>query len=189
MAAAFGTLLERLPGAMIYFAPDGSLIGASSAAISATAKPATPATSYLDYSLGRVNQVKYDKKTKDTTREWASSTGGYKQRTDVKVIEDAFLATMIDYAPQLYDQLAFGLSALAVAGSQQAFAAGNRYKDGWFYMLVKNEAGTAYATVEFHGRLSLSETPDFKNEPGSPVWRISHLADGGALDTVTSAVG
>lgn len=189
MSAAFGTLIERLVGAQVYFAPDGSLIGASAAAISATAKPATPATSYLDYSLGRVTQITPDVKTKDTTREWAASTGGYRQRTDKKVIESAFTFSCVDIAPQLFDQLMFGLAALAAVGSQQVFANSKRYVDGWFYVKLINEAGVAPAVIEFHARLTIDKMPTFKNDPVDAEWRVQHLADGGALDTLTTLVG
>lgn len=189
MPAAFGTLIERLVGAQIYFAPDGSLIGTAAAAISKTAKPATPATAYLDYDLGRVNTVKYVPKTKDRTREWASPTGGYKERTTKVVVEDAMDVTLVEYPPQLFDQLMFGTAALAAAGSQQAFQKADRYKDGWLYMKRLNESGTAFNIIEIHARLSIETPPDDKNEPGSPVLHLVHLADAGALDTITFAVG
>ena len=189
MPAAFGTLIERLVGAEIFFAPDGSLIGTASAAISATAKPASPTTAYLDYKLGRVNTVKYVPKTKDRTREWASSTGGYKERTTKVVVEDAMDATLVEYPPQLFDQLMFGTAALAAVGSQQAFEKANRYKDGWLYMKRINEAGVVIGIIEIHARLSIDTPPEDKNEPGSPVIHLVHLADAGALDTITFAVG
>lgn len=189
MPAAFGTLIERLVGAQVYFAPDGSLIGTASAAISKTAKPATPATAYLDYELGRCNNVKYVPQTKDRTREWASATGGYKQRTDKVVLEDAMDVTLIEYPPQLFDQLMFGTAALAAAGSQQAFEKANRYKDGWLYMKRINEAGVVIGIIEIHARLSIETPPDDANEPGTPVLHLVHLADAGALDTITFAVG
>ena len=189
MPAAFGTLIERLVGAEIFLAPDGSLIGTASAAISATAKPATPATAYLDYNLGRVNTVKYAPKTKDRTREWASATGGYKERTTKVVTEDAMDVTLVEYPPQLFDQLMFGTAALAAVGSQQAFEKANRYKDGWLYMKRINEAGVVIGIIEIHARLSIDTPPEDKNEPGSPVIHLVHLADAGALDTITFAVG
>lgn len=185
MPAAFGTLIERLVGARVFFAPDGSTIGASAAAISKTAKPASPATAYLDYELGRVNTAKYVPQTKDRTREWASPTGGYKERTDKIVTEDAFDFTLIDYPPQLFDQLMFGTENLALPGSQQVFKKATRYKDGWLYMFRINENGIVIGTLEMHARLSLEEVPEDKNEPGSPVFHVVHLADGGALDTIT----
>lgn len=189
MPAAFGTLIERLVGAQIYFAPDGSLIGAAAAAISATAKPATPAVAYLDYNLGRVNTVKYAPQTKDRVREWAQPSGGYKQRTDKVVIEDAMDVTLVEYPPELFDQLMFGTAALAAPGSQQSFQKGNRYKDGWLYMKRINETGVVIGTIEIHARLSLQAVPDDANEPGSPVIHLVHLGDAGALDTITFAAG
>ena len=189
MSAAFGTLVERLVGCQVYFAPDGALIGAASAAISALVKPATPATAYVDYSLGRVTQLKYEPKTKETTREWGSAYGGYKERSDKKIVTDAFTFTCIDYAPQLVDQLIFGTAALAAAGAQQAFQSATRFKDGWFYAKRINEAGVSITLLEIHARLILDEVPEDKNDPGSPKFRITHLQDAGALDTVTFAVG
>lgn len=189
MSTPFGTLIERLVGAQIYFAPDGSLIGAAAAAVSNLIAPATPATSMLDYSLGRVTMIKYDPKTKDRTREWASASGGYKERTDKVVVSDAFVATTIDYAPQLFDQLMFGTAALAAAGSQQIWKQANRYKDGWCYVPRINEAGVSISLLLIHVRLSIDTPPEDKNEPGSPIWRITHLADAGALDQITFAVG
>lgn len=193
MAAKFGTLVERLVGAEVFFAPDGETIGAASAAISKLVKPATPASAYPDYNLGRVTMVKYDPKTKDRVREWASSSGGYKERTDKVVLSDQFQFTSIDYAPQLYDQLMFGTANLAdptvSSGVQQAFQKSNRYKDGWLYMFRYNEAGTKITTLEIHVRISIDTPPEDKNEPGSPVWRVVHLADAGALDVVTFVAG
>jgi len=189
MSAAFGTLIERLVGAQVYFAPDGSTIGASSAAVSLTAAPATPATTMLDYNLGRCNSVKYNPKTKDRTREWASPNGGYKERTDKVVISDAFDITCVEFAPQLFDQLMFGTAALAAAGAQTAFAKANRYVDGWLYMVRLNEAGVSIGKLLIHARLSIASLPEDKNDAQSPAIHIVHLADAGALDTITFAVG
>ena len=196
MATPFGTLVERLLGAQVFFAPDGTAIGGSTpftTPLSNVVKVSAPTTAYADYSLGRVNNVKYNPKTKDVTREWASAYGGYKNRTDKRVLEDAFDFTVIDYAPQLIDQLTFGTAALAdptlSSGVQQAFQKSTRYKDGWFYTIVTNEAGVAIAKLEIHARLTLTTVPEWKNEPGSPVLHLAHLADAGALDVVTFAVG
>jgi hypothetical protein len=52
-----------------------------------------------------------------------------------------------------------------------------------------NEAGVVIGILEIHARLSLETPPEDKNEPGSPVLRIVHLADAGALDSITFAVG
>lgn len=188
MAAAFGTLIERLIGAQVYFAPDGSLIGSSSAAISNVIAPATPATTMLDYNLGRVNTAKYDPKTKDRVREWAVSTGGYKERTDKVIVADAFDFTVIEYAPQLVDQLMFGTAALAAAGAVQPFVNALRQKDGWLYFRRINEAATAISLLLLHSRLTLATIPDDKNEPGSLVFRCVALADS-SLDLITFAVG
>lgn len=192
MAAAFGTLIERLVGAQVYFALDGTAVGGSSpftTPLSSVVKIAAPTTGYADYSLGRVASVKYDPIFKETTREWASSTGGYKERKDKKIVSDAFVFTCIDFAPQLYDQLMWGLAALATAASHTVFASATRYKDGWLYARRINEAGTAIGLLEIHARLSIDSLPDDKNEYISPVWRVAHLADAGALDTITIAAG
>lgn len=190
MPAEFGTLIERLVGGQVFFAPDGALRGdsATTGALSAVKKPFNISV-YPDYSLGRVNMLKYVPKTKDRTREWASPFGGYKERTTKVVVEDAFNFTCVEYAPTLFDQLMFGTNALAVAGSQQAFQKANRYLDGWFYAKRTNEAGVNIGLVEIHARLTIESYPEDKNEQGSPVFRIVHLADAGALDTVTFAVG
>ena len=128
-------------------------------------------------------------KTKDRTREYASATGGYKERTTKVIVEDAFDLTTVDYAPQLFDQLMFGTAGLAVAGSQQAFKQANRYLDGWFFCKRINEAGVVIGIIEIHARLSIEAFPEDKNEHGSPVFHVVHLADAGALDTITFAVG
>ena len=190
MPAEFGTLIERLVGGQVFFAPDGALRGttATTGALSAVLKPFNVSV-YPDYSLGRVNSLKYDPKTKDRNREFASPSGGYKERTTKVVVEDAFNFTVIDYAPALFDQLMFGTAGLAVAGSQQAFKQANRYLDGWFFCKRINEAGVVIGIIEIHARLSIESFPEDKNEHGSPTFRIVHLADAGALDTVTFAVG
>lgn len=191
MPAAFGQLVERLVGAQAFFAPDGALIGAASAAISALVKPTSsdPLTAWPDYSLGRVTTCKYDPKTREVTREWAASTGGYKERNDVKVINDAFVFKTIDYAPQLVDQLMFGTASLATAGSQQAFQKADRYKDGWLFLVRVNEAGVQIGKIIIHARLTMAAWPEDTKDPGSPEFRATHLADAGALDTILFAVG
>lgn len=183
MAYAFGELKERLMGALIRFVPDGTQI--DPAPITAS-NLAAPALAFFDddYTLGRVNLAKYTPKTKDRVREWALPTGGYKERTNKSVTEDAYEFTVIDYAAALFDQLAFGLAAAPVATtSQQAFAAANRYKDGWAQITMVEEDGTVSGVLTIHARLEIQTAPEIKNEDGSPVWRIAHLADGGALDT------
>jgi hypothetical protein len=181
MAYAFGTLKERLTGALIRFVPDGTVIELIT--IAADAKPADVAFTD-DYSLGRINNSKYVPKTKERVREWALSTGGYKERTTKTVTEDAYEITVIDYATALFDELLFGLAAAPVdAASQQAFASADRYKDGWAQLTLIEEDGTVSGILTIHVRLEISAVPELKNEDGSPVWRIAHLADGGALDT------
>ena len=181
MAYAFGTLKERLTGAGIRFVKDGTTI--SAIIIGAAAKPAAAAFTD-DYSLGRINNSKYVPKTKDRVREWALPTGGYKERTTKLTTEDAYEITVIDYATALFDQLAFGLAGPPVANaSQQAFAAADRYVDGWAQLTMIEEDGTISGILTIHVRLEISAAPEIKNEDGSPVWRIAHLADGGALDT------
>jgi hypothetical protein len=118
-------------------------------------------------------------------REYSKPTGGYKKRTRKIVVEDAIEVTMIDYAPKLFDQLMFGLATAPVSGTpQQAFADAKRYKEGWVRLKRINEDGTTLSVTELHVELSIATNPDDKNEHGSPVWRIAHLADAGALDTV-----
>ncbi len=181
MPYAFGTLKERLNGALIRFVKDGTVISALT--ISESVKPALIAFTD-DYSLGRINNSKYVPKTKDRVREWALPTGGYKERTTKSTTEDAYEITVIDYATELFDQLAFGLAAVPVAAaSQQAFASADRYKDGWAQLTMIEEGGTVSGILTVHVRLEISAAPEIKNEEGSPVWRISHLADAGALDT------
>jgi hypothetical protein len=185
MAYAFGTLKERLTGALIHFVKDGTAVGTVEVPV-ASSKTAKPAASFFtdDYSLGRINNSKYVPKTKDRTREWALPTGGYKERTTKQVTEDAYEITVIDYATALFDQLAFGLAAAPVANaSQQAFQAADRYVDGWAQLTLKEEDGTTLGVLTIHVRLEIQTAPEMKNEDGSPVWRISHLADAGALDT------
>lgn len=179
---AFGTLVERLIGAQVFFIPDGTeLISTENA--SKTEKPADG--DWADFDLGRVNMAAYKPETVDSVREYGAAGGGYKKQTRKVVVEDAIEVTVIDYAPKLFDQLMFGLAAVPVSGTpQQAFANANRHKDGWVRLKRINEDGTTLSLAELHVRLSIATNPDDKNEPGSPVWRIAHLADAGALDTV-----
>lgn len=185
MASKFGQLVERLVGAQIHFVPDGSNLGTVETPdlVSRTNKPS--GAEWTDYDLGRVNAAAYTPKTKDRTREWALPTGGYKERTDTVVIEDAFDFEMIDYAATLFDQLMFGLASEPVDGvSQQAFVSATRHKDGWIKLIRYNEDGTILCQAELHVRLTLKTIPEDKNEPGSPVLHVALLADGGALDTI-----
>lgn len=181
MPYAFGTLKERLNGAGFRFIQDGTVI--STITISKVAKPADAAFTD-DYSLGRINNSKYVPKTKDRVREWSLPTGGYKERTTKSTTEDAYEITVIDYATALFDQLAFGLAAVPVADTeQQAFASADRYKDGWGQLTIVEEDGTVSGILTVHLRLEIATAPEIKNEDGSPVWRIAHLADAGVLDT------
>jgi hypothetical protein len=185
MAYAFGTLKERLTGSLLHFVKDGTEIDDDPSVILAS-NLAKPDTAFFtdDYSLGRINMSKYVPKTKDRVREWALPTGGYKERTTKQVTEDAYEITVIDYATALFDQLAFGLAAApAATTSQQAFAAADRYVDGWAQLTLKEEDGTTLGILTMHCRLEIATAPEMKNEDGSPVWRIAHLADAGALDT------
>jgi hypothetical protein len=183
MAYAFGTLIERLPGATIHFIPDGTTV--SSVVMSATAAPALAAFT-SDYTLGRISSAKYTPKTKDRTREWALETGGYKERTTKITTEDAFEATVIDCATALVDQFSFGLETAPAANTaQQAFVAANRYKDGWILLTFIEEDGTESGKLRIHARLELNGVPEIKNEDASYVWRVAHLADAGNLDQLT----
>lgn len=180
MPYAFGNLKERLTGALIRFVPDGTVI--STITIGKAAKPAAIAFTD-DYSLGRINNSKYSPKTKDRVREWALPTGGYKERTTKTVTEDAFEITVIDYATTLFDRLAFGLATAPVATTaQQAFKKADRWVDGWAQLTMIEEEGIISGILTAHMRLDIQTAPEIKNEDGSPVWRISHLADAGALD-------
>jgi|GEM_PF-6415442 len=183
MAYAFGSLKERLVGATLHFIPDGAVV--STVTMSASAAPADAAFT-ADYRLGHVSNAKYNPKTKDRTREWALDTGGYKERTQKVVVEDAYEVTVKDFATKLFDQLAFGLDTAPVDNTaQQAFKAADRYKDGWIRIAMIEEDGTVSGVLRIHVRLELATVPEIKNEDGSPVWRIVHLADGGALDLYT----
>jgi hypothetical protein len=185
MAYEFGTLKERLTGALFRFILDGTDISETEVP-SLTSKLIKPAVDVFteDFSLGRINNSKYVPKTKDRTREWALETGGYKERTTKQVTEDAYEITVIDYATSIFDQLAFGLTnPTAATVSQQAFADADRYKDGWAQLTMVEEDGTVSGILTIHVRLEISAAPEIKNEDGSPVWRIAHLADAGALDT------
>lgn len=181
MPYEFGALKERLTGALIHFIPDGKVI--STLTIGKAVKPADAAFTD-DYSLGRINNSKYVPKTKDRVREWAVPTGGYKERTNKTITENAYEITVIDYATALFDQLAFGLATVPVANTaQQAFANAERFKDGWVQLTIIEENGIKSGLLTIHVRLDISAAPEIKNEDGSPVWRIAHLADAGALDT------
>lgn len=181
MPYEFGVLKERLTGALFRFVPDGTVI--STITISKVAKPALIAFTD-DFSLGRINNSKPVPKTKDRVREHVAETGGYKERTIKTVTEDAYEITVIDYATALFDRLAFGLNAAPVANTpQQAFQRSDRYMNGWAQLTFIEENGTRSGILTAHMRLEIQTAPEIKNEDGSPVWRISHLADGGALDT------
>lgn len=183
MAYEFGTLIERLLGAQLHFIPDGEVI--STVTMSATAAPANSAFT-SDYTIGRVNNAKYTPTFKDRTREWALSTGGYKERTTKTPVEDAFEVTVVDYATALYDQFTFGLETAPVVNTaQQAFVAADRYKDGWILITFIEENGTIAGKLRIHARLEIATHPEIKNEDGSPGWRIAHLGDGGTLDLYT----
>lgn len=185
MASKFGKLVERLVGAQVFFVPDGSNIGTTELPelTSKTVKP--DVTDFEDYNLGRCNTAKYDPKTKDRVREWHKPTGGYTELATKVVITDAFDFTMIDYAEKLFDQMMFGLATEPVDDvEQQAFASQIRHKDGWLYMIRTNEDGTVLCNLTLHSRLELKTIPEDKNDVGSPVLRVTDLADGGALNTI-----
>jgi hypothetical protein len=185
MASKFGQLVERLVGAQIWFVPDGENLGSEQTPDLVTASNPPGEEDWEDYDLGRVNQAAYDPRTRERTREWASPTGGYRERTDVVVLEDAFNFTMIDVAEQLFDQLMFGLAAPPEADTaQQAFASAKRHKDGWVRLRRINEDGTTLCLAELHVRLRLQTIPTDSNEPQSPVLRVSLLGDGGEGDTI-----
>jgi hypothetical protein len=185
MPYAFGSLKERLTGATFHFVLDGTDVSATETP-SLASKTVKPAAEFFteDYSLGRITNSKYVPRTRDRVREWALPGGGYKERTTKSTLEDAYEITVIDYATALFDQLAFGLAAAPVANtSQQAFSSADRYRDGWVQMTLIEEDGTVSGILTIHLRIEISAAPEIKNEDGSPVWRITHLADAGALDT------
>lgn len=180
MSYQFGTLKERFNGAQIHFVKDGTVLSAIT--IGAAAKPADAAFTD-DYSLGRVNNSKYVPQTKERKREWSLATGGYKERTKKIILADAYEITVIDYATALFDQLAFGLADVPEDNTpQQAFASADRYKDGWARITIIEEDGTISGTLTIHVRLEIQTVPEIKSEDGSPVWKITHLGDGGELD-------
>lgn len=181
----FGSIVERLVGAQVFFCPDGADFSLTETPDLGSVSNKPSGSEWTLFSLGRVNMAKYVPVTKERKREWAVSTGGYKERTDVVVVEDAFEFTMIDYAATLFDQLMFGMATTPVSGTAQtAFADPSRHKDGWVRMVRYDEDGNAFCELEIHSRLTLATIPEDKNEPGSPVIRVGHLADGGALDIV-----
>ncbi|MEI8038403.1 MAG: hypothetical protein WCJ14_08435 [Verrucomicrobiota bacterium] len=188
MASKFGTLAERLVGAKFWFVPDGSNIGTVlvPAVSSKTVKPASGAP-WLDYDMGRITSAKYDPVTQDREREFYVAGVGYKKRKDKWVVTDAFNLTTIDYAETLFDQLMFGLVTAPEDGvSQAAFRNSMRFKDGWALIIRYNEDGSILCQVELHVRLQIAAHPEDKNDPGSPEWRIEHLADAAdALEQVT----
>jgi hypothetical protein len=184
MAYQFGKLRERLTGSLFHFIKDGTDISEDEtpSLVSNLVKPAA-AVFTDDYTMGRINSSKYVPKTKERTREWSKETGGYKTRTTKQVLEDAFEITVIDYATALFDQLAFGLAGAPVDNAaQQAFSAADRWVDGWAQLTIIEEDGTKSGILTIHVRLEIATAPEMKNEDGSPVWRIAHLDDGGALD-------
>ena len=191
MSTPLGIVVERLTGAQIYFAPDGATIGATSTAISNLVVPATPATAMMDYTLGRVTGCKYVPQFKEFKREFRLPTGGYRQRTDKRILSEGFDFTMVDYATSLYDWIAYGLGALtAPSGTPvQPFTGSKRQVDGWAYAKILNDSDTVIALLLIHSRLTITDFPENKNEPGSPKFHIEHLADGGSLDQLTITAG
>ena len=185
MASKFGQLAERLVGAEIWFIPDGENLGTEMEPDLVVASNPPGDADWPDYSLGRVNQAAYDPRTRERTREWARPGGGYQERTDQIVLEDAFNFTMIDVAETLFDQLMFGLATTPVDNvAQQAFASSVRHKDGWVRIRRINEDGSTLCLAELHVRLRATEIPADSNEPQSPVLRLALLGDGGANDTI-----
>ena len=184
MASKFGQLVERLTGAKLYFVPDGANIGTVETPdlVSITNKPS--GTEWDDYDVGRVNKAKHTPKTKPRTREYYVPGRGYVEDSEDIVIQDAFEFTMIDFAAKLYDQLQFGMASEPVSGTpQQAFATTRRSKVGWA-RIVREDQGEDLCECEIWVRLSLATIPEDQNAPGDPVYRIAHLATGGALDII-----
>ena len=186
MSNPLGLIVERLTGAQIYFAPDGSTIGATSQPIAYNVVPATPAIAMMDYTLGRVQSAKYVPEFKEFKREYRAATGGYRQKTDKRILAEGFEFSMIDYATQLFDQIAYGTAELAAPGAAVLpFGKSLRQVDGWAYAKILNDTDVVIALLLIHCRLTITDYPEFKNEPGTPKFHIAHLCDGGALDQIT----
>jgi len=178
---------ELLIGAFIDFVPDGSNIGTEMAP-SLTSKTAKPTTDevWAEYNIGRLTSAKYDPKTKDLpAREWANESGGYSERVDSYVTEDAFLAKSIDFN-ELYHRLMFGLVAeIEDDIAQIAFEKVTRFLDGWTRITRRADDGSILCQLEMHSRYRIAEFPEDKNEKGSPGIRIVHLKDADpAMETI-----
>lgn len=186
MAYEHGTLIERLIGATFHLILDGTDISDDETPLLAGPAVRPDAEAFTDdFSMGRINSAKHVPKTKDRVREFYSG-GAWRERTTKQVTEDPFEVTVIDYATDLFDQLAFGLAAAPVNNvSQVAFKTTKRYKDAWAMLKMFEEDGTVSGVLITHVRLEISAEPEIKNEDGSPVWRITPLADTADLDSYT----
>jgi hypothetical protein len=184
MPYAFGTLKQRLQGAQIKFIPDGTVIGENTIAVD---EAPVLADFTDDYLIGTVALAKYVPTVEERPRKKYVVGSGWKQTKDKLILEDAFEVTMDDFATGLHDQLAFGLANTPAANTaQQIFADQDRLKEGWILInLYEVEGGGDDISGQaiFHAKLELQTVPEIKDEKGSPVWKITHLADGGALDT------
>lgn len=185
MSSKFGALVERLTGAQLFFVPDGANFGSVETPDLATVTNKPTGAEWTDFDCGRVNMAKYTPKTKTRTREYFAAGRGYIEDSEDITVQDAFEFTMIDYAEKLFDQLMFGMAAEPVSGTpQQAFETTRRSKTGWVRIVRQLEDGEDLCECEIWVRLSIATAPEDKNEPGSPVYRIAHLAKGGALDII-----
>ena len=189
MATKFGSIAERLIGAVVEFVPDGSDISDDETPVLTDfeTKPAEDAI-WLDYNIGRITQAAYDPVTEDRTREAFSATRlRYVRENKSWVVTDAYNVTMIDYAATLFDELMYGLAGPIVADTPQAVFANNiREKRGWVRMTRYTEDKEILCQFEFHGKIMIQENPPDSFEPGSPVWRLEHLGDAAsALEQIT----
>ena len=179
MASKIKMIQELLIGAFIDFVPDGSNIGTVEvpSLTSKTAKPTTDEV-WREYNIGRSTSSKYDPKTKDLTpREWSNESGGYSERTDSYVTEDAFLVKSVDFN-ELYHRLMFGLAdEIEDDTAQTLFEKSTRYLDGWTRITRRSDDGSILCQFEMHARYRIAEFPEDKNEKGSPGIRIVHLKD------------
>jgi hypothetical protein len=189
MATKFGSLAERLIGAVVFFVPDGTQLAAGPPPV-VSGKLIKPATlvDWEDFNIGRINQSAYDPVTEERTRDsFSYARKKYIRDTKNIVMADAFNNTLIDYPATLFDRLMYGLASTPVADSPQAIFARNVREDlGWVKMLRYTEDGAVLCDAEFRVRLSIQENPPDSFEPGSPVLRIQHLGDTDAeLEIIT----
>ena len=188
MATKFGSIAERLIGAVVFFVPDESQLAAGPPAVTAgpLVKPSDLSV-WEDYNIGSINQSAYDPVTEERTRDkFSYARKKYVRVTKTVVMADAFNVTLTEYPANLFDRLMYGLAADPVADTAQPIFAKNvRERLGWVKMLRFTEDGEILCDAEFHASLTIQENPPDSFEVGSPVIRIQHLGDSTeALETV-----